>query len=344
MRVSCVRRGPGIDGAGKAREPAGVRLHCARGLTAQIGARNARDDRQVRNLLHRLDVAAHVDDRLASRLVDVAAGHALILFGNGVDDVVEGKVARGELGGIHLDFIRRRRRAADVRIRDARNLLDLRNDLVGRVERRSRRARAYCEKMRQRDDRLFGRIADVHRRRLHVRRQLPLRRLNGFFRQREIGRLIRRDRVGGGDLCLTLLHDRRNVLQVGRPGEVLFDRRDDVVAHLRDGRAAVARRDRNRRLRDVWEELLDDRQQRDDAGEHHDGDENEDQRRALEEEPGQVHCSVTLSPLPTLAMPLLTTRVPGGRPATTAVTPSSPISETCVTCTTSCAFTVMICV
>ena len=114
---------------------------------------------------------------------------------------------------------------------------------------------------------------------------------------------------------LPLLHDRVDRLQIGRAGQVLLDRLDDVVAHFRNRRAVVADRDRHGRLADVGVELLDDRGRRKNAREHHQRDDDENERRPLDEKPGKAELhgwKETFSPSPTLIWPLLTMRVPGG--------------------------------
>ena len=114
-------------------------------------------------------------------------------------------------------------------------------------------------------------------------------------------------------------------LQVGRAGQVLFDRLHDVVAHLGHRRAVVLTPKSSPLAGRRPDKLLDDRDRREDAGERHQRDDHEDQGRPLDEEPGEakLHCwNETFSPSPKLVCPFVTTRVPEGMPLTTEVVPS----------------------
>src|SRR5579872_6800525 len=129
-----VARRPRIDASGKTRDAAVVGVHLAGSLIRGC-SRTTRNNRQVFDLLNRLDVAAHVDDRLTPRLVRVTARHAAVLLVQRIDDVVDREVARRELRRIDFDLVCRRDGSSDARVGDAGNLLDLRNDDVVRVKR-----------------------------------------------------------------------------------------------------------------------------------------------------------------------------------------------------------------
>ncbi len=293
-------RSPRVDGAGQGARAAEAERVRRRARARGAGRRRrAARDRQRRDALEVGDVAAHVDRRLAVGLVRDAAGNALVAIGDRIDHVVEREVIRREFGGIDFDFVGGRDVPADAAVGDAGHLFEPRDDHVIGIQ-RELAGRQALRVERHRHDRRFGGIANRDRGRREVGRQLPFGRLQILLREREVGSFVGAQGVGCRDRRLPLLDRRVERLQVGRAGQLLFDRRDDVVAHLGDRRAVIADADRDGRLADVGKELLDDRRGREDAREEHQRDQHEDERRTTDEKPGQTHRTATFSPSPTL--------------------------------------------
>jgi hypothetical protein len=148
-----------------------------------------------------------------------------------------------------MDLVRRRHVAADVRVRDARNLLDARDDDVVDVE-RELTGESFVENTPalRRSIRL-GR--ESRRRRRDVGRKLLFGGLNGLFRQREVGRDIRAEIVDA-TIVAGLAERGADRLQVGRAGQgcsigaTMLSRISVTDAPL------YCTLDRDRRLRRRW--------------------------------------------------------------------------------------------
>ena len=241
-----------------------------------------RAEQEVRNGSGVLDVAAHIEVGLAVGTVEDAARRADVVVRQRAHDVGQREARRAQLLRIDRNLNRRRDRAVLLHERDALELLERRHDLVhderGEVT-HAQRLRAQDERH---DDR-FARVVDRDLRRLHVVGQRVLAVLHAPLDLHQVVVLIRAQLEHRDDRGLAGLNRGLEMVQIGRAGELIFERPHDRIAHLGGRRARIADQHLDRRRRRIRELLLDERQAADRAGQQHEGKKDRDERRPFDE-------------------------------------------------------------